>query len=352
MPPLAPPLADVTVVDLSTLLPGPLATRILAAAGARVVKIERPGGEDMRRMPPLSDGRSLVYEMLNAGKEILELDLKDPADRERLEVRLASADVLVEQFRPGVMARLGLDPAALLERYPKLVICSITGYGQSGPLAQAAGHDLDYLAETGLLALAQTTAEGLPALPPVLMADIAGGAYPAVIAILLALLERRRSGRGRHLDVAMAPNLFTLVPWALAQGLGGLGWPAAGSGLTGGGSPRYAVYRTADGRLLAAAPLEERFWQQFCEAIDLPPALRDDAADPEGTRQAVAARIARKTAAEWERLLTGLDTCCAPVRTLAEVVEHPQFRDRFRRRADGLPVLPLPLPEGLLAEGA
>ncbi len=186
-----PPLADVTVVDLSTLLPGPLATRILATTGARVIKIERPGGEEMRRMPPRSDGRSLVYEMLNAGKEILELDLKAPADSERLELRLASADVLVEQFRPGVMARLGLDPAALLERYPKPVICSITGYGRSGPLAQTAGHDLDYLAETGLLALAQTTAEGLPALPPVLLGDIAGGAYPAVMAILLALLERR-----------------------------------------------------------------------------------------------------------------------------------------------------------------
>lgn len=343
------PLAGITVVDLSTLLPGPLATRILAAAGARVIKVERPGGEEMRRMPPLREGRSLVYEMLNAGKEILELDLKDPAERERLFEHLARADVLVEQFRPGVMARLGLDPAVLLERYPKLVICSITGYGQSGPLSQTAGHDLDYLAEAGLLALAQTTAEGLPALPPVLLADIAGGAYPAVMAILLALQERQRTDRGRHLDVAMAPNLLTLVPWALAQGLAGLGWPGPGEGLTGGGSPRYGLYRTADGRLLAAAPLEERFWQRFCEAIDLPPVLRDDRIDPEGTRRAVAARIARRTAAEWERAFEGLDTCCTIVRTLAEAAEHPQFRDRFRCRADGVPVLPLPLPEELLA---
>jgi crotonobetainyl-CoA:carnitine CoA-transferase CaiB-like acyl-CoA transferase len=345
------PLAGLTVVDLSTLLPGPLATRILAAAGARVIKVERPGGEDMRRMPPLRDGRSLVYEMLNAGKEILELDLKDPADLEQLFGHLARADVLVEQFRPGVMARLGLDPSLLLERHPSLVICSITGYGREGPLARTAGHDLDYLAAAGLLALAQTTAEGLPALPPVLLADIAGGAYPAVMAILLALQERQRTGRGRHLDIGMAANLFTLVPWALAQGLSGSGWPEPGSGLTNGGSPRYAVYRTADDRLLAVAPLEERFWQQFCEAIDLPPVLRDDGIDPEGTRQAVAARIARRTAAEWEAAFEGLDSCCTVVRSLAEAVEHPQFRHLFRWREDGVPVLPLPLPAELLADG-
>ncbi len=344
------PLSGITVVDLSTLLPGPLATRILAAAGARVIKVERPGGEDMRRMPPLSDGRSLVYEMLNAGKEIVELDLKAPEDRERLASSIARADVLVEQFRPGVMARLGFDPKALLARHPQLVICSITGYGQSGPLAQGAGHDLNYLAMAGLLALSQTTAEGLPPLPPVLLADIAGGAYPAVIAILLALLERRRTGRGRHLDVAMAPNLFTLVPWALAEGLGGRGWPAAGSGLTGGGSPRYALYRTADGGLLAAAPLEERFWQRFCEAIDLPPRWRDDAADPEGTRREVAARIAGRSAAEWEAVLAGLDCCCTVVRSMAEAARHPQFRDRLRTTPNGLPLLPLPLPADLLAE--
>ncbi|MCX8100391.1 MAG: CoA transferase [Geminicoccaceae bacterium] len=341
------PLDSVTVLDLSTLLPGPLATAILAAAGARVIKIERPGGEDMRRMPPLADGRSALWAMLNRGKEVLELDLKNGSDRARFEELLAGADVLVEQFRPGVMARLGLDPDRLLERHPGLVFCSITGFGQDGPLAQQAGHDLDYLAATGLLALAERTAEGLPALPPVLLADIAGGAYPAVIAILLALAERSRTGRGRRLDIAMAANLFPLMLWPLAEGLCGKGWPGAGTGLTTGGSPRYALYRTADERLLAVAALEERFWQQFCEAIDLPPVLRADQADPEGTRQAVAARIARRTAAAWEQQLAGLDVCCMVVRTLEEALAHPQFRGVVRRGPDGVPILPLPLPPGL-----
>ncbi len=343
------PLAGVTVIDLSTLLPGPLATRILAAAGARLIKVERPGGEDMRRMPPLRDGRSLVYEMLNEGKEIVELDLKLAEERARFDGLLAGADVLVEQFRPGVLARLGLAPEQLLERHPGLVICSITGYGQDGPLARSAGHDLCYLALAGILDLGERTGAGLPALPPVLLADIAGGAYPAVMSILLALLERRRSGRGRRLDVAMTRNLPTLVPWALAEGMSDAGFPAPGSGLTGGGSPRYALYPTADGRLLAVAPLEERFWQQFCEAIDLPPALRDDSADPQATRRAVAERIRSRGAADWEAVLAGRDCCCAVVRTLEEALAHPQLRGLVRAEA-GRPRLPLPIDPGLLAE--
>ncbi|MCS6878045.1 MAG: CoA transferase [Geminicoccaceae bacterium] len=342
------PLEDILVIDLSTLLPGPLATAILAAAGARVIKIERPGGEDMRRMPPVKNGRSVLYAMLNRGKEVLELDLKDPRDRARFEELLARADVLVEQYRPGVLARLGLAPDRLLARHPGLVICSITGFGQTGPLARCAGHDLDYLAATGVLSVAQRTAEGLPAIPPVLLADIAGGAYPAVIAVLLALLERRRSGRGCHLDVSMSANLFPLLFAHLAQGLAGEGWPGPGGTLTSGASPRYAVYRTADDRLLAVAPLEERFWQQFCEAIELPYELRDDAADPGATRRAVAERIAARSAAEWERRFEGRDVCCMRVHSLEEALAHPQFRDVLRFAPDGLPVLPLPLPSALV----
>lgn len=344
-------LEGLTVVDLSTLLPGPLATRILAGCGARVIKVERPGGEEMRRMPPLKDGRSAVYDMLNAGKEVVELDLKDPADRARVHGLLDGADVLVEQFRPGVLGRLGLAPERLLERHPGLVVCSITGFGQEGPLAATAGHDLGYLAAAGILALGQTTGDGLPALPPVLLADIAGGAYPAVMAILAALLERQRTGRGRWLDVAMTANLLTLVPWALAEGLAGGGWPGPGQGLTAGGSPRYGLYRAACGGVLAVAPLEERFWQAFCEAIGLEPALRDDAHDPEAIRRAVARRIATRSLAEWERALAGLDACCMPVRSLAEALAHPQLARRVRTDAQGRPILPLPLPDGLLAEG-
>jgi alpha-methylacyl-CoA racemase len=141
------------VLDFSTLLPGPLASLMLAAAGAKVWKVERPGGEDMRRMGPAQDGISVPWWMLNDGKEILELDLKQATGRERLEPLLAQADVLIEGFRPGVMDRLALGPVALAERFPRLIYCSITGYGQTGPLADRAGHDLNYLAESGILAL-------------------------------------------------------------------------------------------------------------------------------------------------------------------------------------------------------
>lgn len=345
------PLEDVLIVDLSTLLPGPFATAILTAAGARVIKIERPGGEDMRRMPPVKNGRSVLYTMLNRGKEVLELDLKDPIDRERFEELLARADVLVEQFRPGVLARLGYAPKALLARYPGLIICSITGFGQNGPLAEMAGHDLNYLAVSGLLSLAQRTADDLPALPPVLLADIAGGSYPAVIAILLALLERRRSGRGCHLDLSMSANLFPLLFAHIAEGIVGPGWPGAGGTLTSGASPRYAVYRTADDRLLAVAPLEERFWQQFCEAIDLPIPLRDDSLDPQATRQAVAERIAQRSAREWEERFAGRDVCCAVVLSLREALAHPHFEGIVGLANDGLPRLPLPLPRALRSHG-
>lgn len=337
----APPLTGVTVLDFSTLLPGPLATRMLAAAGARVVKIERLGGEDLRRFQPLHEGVSLAWRMLNAGKEILELDLKRPEALARLEPLLAEADVLVEQFRPGVMARLGLDHAALAERFPRLIYCSITGYGQDGPLANRAGHDLNYLAETGILALGPQDENG-PALPPLLAADIAGGTYPAVIDILLALCERERTGRGRFLDVSMSHNMLTFAWWAIAEALVTGRWPGAGESLVTGGSPRYQLYRTADGRWLAAAPLEDHFWHRFCAAIDLPEALKASADGP-AVRRAVAERIAARPAADWEMRLAPLDVCCSIVRTLEEALASPAFRDRIPIGTATAPTLPLPL---------
>lgn len=298
-------------------------------------KIERPGGEDMRRFGPSPGGTSPAWRMLNEGKEVLELDLKRKADRARLEPLLAEADVLIEQFRPGVMDRLGLGYAELARRFPGLVYCSITGYGQTGPLAQRAGHDLNYLAEAGILALAREEPGG-PAVPPVLAADIAGGAYPAVINILLALEERRRTGRGRHLDVAMCRNLGAFAWWAIAEAAATGAWPRPGDALLTGGSPRYQLYRTRDGRWLAAAPLEDRFWHRFCGAIDLPPAWRDSA-DLPAVRREVAARVAARTAAEWRERLAAADCCCSVVEEPAAVFGDPGPEPR----------LPLPLDPGL-----
>jgi crotonobetainyl-CoA:carnitine CoA-transferase CaiB-like acyl-CoA transferase len=336
------PLEGLLVLDFSTLLPGPLATLILAEAGARVVKVERPEGDPMRAYAPSIDGESVNFALLNRGKESLALDLSQPAGRAALRPWLEKADVLVEQFRPGVMGRLGLAYETVREINPRLVYCSITGYGQDGPLAQRAGHDLNYMAETGCLALAQDPQHG-PTLPPVLAADIAGGAYPAVMSISLALLERARTGRGTHLDISMTANLFTLQYWALGEGLGAGRWPRPNEGLVTGGSPRYRLYRTADGRHLAVAALEDKFWNAFCDAIGLPKDFRNG----RSTQEKVDGLIGSKSASHWEAALAGLDTCCSVVVSPEEAVAHPHFHALFqgtvRRGNRAMPALPVPI---------
>jgi crotonobetainyl-CoA:carnitine CoA-transferase CaiB-like acyl-CoA transferase len=262
---------------------------------------------------------------------------------------LRSADVLVEQFRPGVMDRLGLGYPALAGANPRLIYCSITGYGQSGPKAQLAAHDLNYLAETGLLRLAAGP-DGAPAVPAALIADIAGGSYPAVLNVLLALRERAATGRGCHLDIALTDHVFPLMWWALGQGFAAGRWPRPGGELLTGSSPRFQIYPTADDRFLAVAPLEQRFWARFVELIGLEPALRDDSRDPEATRARVAAIIRSHDAAHWRARLAGEDVCCSVVVSLEEAVRDPHFVGRglfAGALTDGagrsIPALPVPL---------
>jgi crotonobetainyl-CoA:carnitine CoA-transferase CaiB-like acyl-CoA transferase len=342
------PLSGLKIVDLSTLLPGPLATLLLAEAGARVIKVERPpAGDEMRGMS------AAAFALLNRGKESLTLDLKTEDGRAGLLDLLGDADVLVEQFRPGVLARLGLAPKQLLTRFPKLVICSITGYGQTGGRAAEAGHDLVYMARAGLLSLSRGS-DGAPVVPPVLAADVAGGAWPAVMNILLALQARARSGQGAHLDIPMTDNLFPFAFLQLAGGFSGAGWEQGGDGLLTGGSPRYRVYRTLDGRFLAVAALEQRFWDRFCELVGLDVELRDDHADPAATMAAVARIVSDRDAGHWARLFAGEDVCCAIAATPEEAANDPAFAargllDRKVRLAGGdcLPALPLPLDPAL-----
>src|SRR6187402_93024 len=195
----APPLAGIRVVDFTTLIPGPFASLILSEAGADVIKVERTGGDDLRAYGPYTDGASIPFALLNRGKSSRALDLKQAADRAAALALVDQADVLIEQFRPGVMARLGLGYDALAARNPRLIYCSITGYGQTGVRAATAAHDINILADTGMLSLV-AGADGLPALPPVPIADLAGGTYPAVINILLALRRRDQTGLGCRLD--------------------------------------------------------------------------------------------------------------------------------------------------------
>ncbi|MGJ3262593.1 MAG: CaiB/BaiF CoA transferase family protein [Salinarimonas sp.] len=342
------PLDGVTVLDLSTLLPGPLATLILAEAGARVIKVERPGGEDMRGFAPHVEGRSVPFAMLNAGKEVLELDLKDPAARARLEPLVREADVLVEQMRPGVMTRLGLGPEALHALNPRLIVCAITGYGQDGPRAQEAGHDINYQALSGLLSLAPGAPEH-PATPAALVADIAGGAMPAVIDILLALRLRDLTGEGAVLDVAMTDAMATFAWLARAQMATAGRAPGPHDGLLTGGSPRYGLYATADGGYLALGALEDKFWTRACEGLGLDPDLRDDARDPAATRAAIAALVRAGDAAHWRATLEPLDCCATVVRTLDEAAADPHFvaRGLFRGEAEwdgvAMPLCDVPL---------
>lgn len=319
------PLDDIKVLDFSFHLPGPLASLILAEAGANVVKLERPGGGDeLRQFPPMRDGESLGFAMLNRGKRSVALDLKSPDAVGRLAPLIRDADVVVEQFRPGVMERLGLGYEHMRAINPNIIYCSITGYGQTGPDRMKAGHDLNYCADTGLLSLSGDV-HGAPVVPPTTFADIAGGSYPAVMNILMALRRRDRCGEGAHLDISMSGNLFPMQYWAIAEMEATGRSPRTSGSLLSGGSPRYSLYRAADGRFIAAAPLEQRFWDIFCERLDLAQNLRDDSADPEATRAGVAERIASRPVVEWVSVL-GDDCCCTLLASMDEALANPQFR--------------------------
>jgi alpha-methylacyl-CoA racemase len=319
------PLADVRVLDFSTLLPGPLATLVLAEAGAEVIKIERPGrGDEMRSYSPKFGADSVNFALLNRGKRSIAIDLKDKTAVAKLKPLIEACDVVVEQFRPGVMDRLGLGYADLCKLNPRIIYCAITGYGQHGPRADVAAHDLNYIADAGMLALAAGS-DGAPVPPPALIADIGGGTYPAVINILLALRERDRSGKGCKLDIAMGDNLFTFMYWAMGNGEVAGEWPKPGGDLVTGGSPRYNVYRTKDGQYVAAAPLEQKFWENFCALLELPADVRDDSGDPAKTKRAVAAKIASKTADEWRTAFAGKDVCSSIMASMEDALKDAHF---------------------------
>ncbi len=342
------PLSGLLVLDFTTLLPGPLATLMLAEAGAEVIKIERPGGEDMRRFPPQIDGDSAAFALLNRGKQVLTLDLKSEADRATLAPLIARADIVVEQSRPGVMARLKLGYDDLRAINPKLIYCSISGYGQNGPRATEAGHDLNYIAATGLLDL-QPGPVDRPITPPALIADIGGGTFPAVINILLALRARDRTGQGTYLDIAMTDAMFTFAWYGLAIGAATGRFPKPGELPLAGGLPRYALYPTKDGRLVACGALEQKFWLTFAQLIGLGQEHIDDTRDAKATRDAVAKLIAARTAEEWSPVFAAADCCVTIVTPLEEALRDPHFVERgllaHEVRAGGrtLPALPVPI---------
>jgi alpha-methylacyl-CoA racemase len=309
----APPLQGLRVLDLSRLLPGPYATMILADLGADVVKLEDPaGGDYLRWMPPLAGAQSGYFHALNRNKRSMALDLRRPEGPGVL-LRLARRfDVVVESFRPGVLDRLGVGYEPLSRANPSIVLCSISGYGQEGPYRERAGHDIDYVALAGVLAV-----NGPPDRPVPLgvqVADVAGGSWPAVAGILAALVGRAASGRGAHVDIAMAEGALAML--ALQKGAA----DARGSALRrgreqlNGGAACYAVYRARDGGFVALGALEPKFFRAFCEAVGRPElAERQFDDDGAGPRAEVEAIFASRTRAEWGEFAGRHDVCVMPV---------------------------------------
>ena len=346
---LAHSLDGVRVLDLSRLLPGPFLTMVLADLGADVVKVEEPrAGDYMRDFPPRGKGMSGRYLTVNRNKRSVTMDLKDDRERERFLRMAARADVVVESFRPGVMERLGVGYEALRGRNAGIILCSISGYGQTGPYRGRAGHDINYLALAGVLAMSGAVPDGPPGMAGVQIADMAGGAMWGALGILAALIERDRTGAGTHLDISMTEGALAL----LASEFGILGAepevPTRGTGLLNGGAARYGVYRTSDGKYLSVGALEPQFLARLVEAagLELPSGPESAAADTAGTADADSFRrqltrvIASKTRAEWVRVLAEYDCCCEPVLELDEVTEHPLHRQRrvfFEIGDSGLP---------------
>jgi crotonobetainyl-CoA:carnitine CoA-transferase CaiB-like acyl-CoA transferase len=322
------PLQGVRVLDLSRLLPGPWATLVLADLGADVVKVEDPlGGDYLRWMPPLVGEQSGYFHALNRNKRSIALDLRQPRGAEVLRRLVRRFDVVVESFRPGVMDRLGIGYEALSRENPAVVLCSISGYGQDGPYRDRAGHDLDYVAQAGVLALNGTPER--PAPPGVQVADVAGGAWPAVAGILAALVGRGVRGRGAHVDVSMAEGALAM----LAMQLGGAGARGAplrrGREQLNGGAAYYDVYRARDGGFVALGALEPKFFQAFCEAVGRPElALAQFDHDGAGPRAELEAIFASRTRAEWAELAARHDVCVMPVLEGDEVRRDPQVVHR------------------------
>ena len=318
------------MIDLTRLLPGPFATMLLGDMGAEVIKVEDPrGGDYARYYPPMVGGSSAFFQSVNRNKRFVTLNLKEERGRVLLERLLEGADVLMESFRPGVMERLGLGPETLRDRYPGLVIASITGYGQDGPRREEAGHDLNYLAVSGVLGLNGPAGQG-PSVPGFQLADLAGGALFAALGVMSALYRRGVTGEGAHLDISMTEGALSFLLPTVARHEAGES-EERGRGFLTGGLPCYRVYRTADDRSLAVGALEPKFWDPFVEAIGLGELKGRgvvSGAEADEVAERLQGVVAEKTLEEWRGVLSSLDVCVEPVLSLDEVLEEEVHRAR------------------------
>ncbi len=335
-------LAGITVIDLTRLLPGPLATKHLAEMGATVLKVEGPardGQEDGTRHMGLTRadreaGRpSLTFRWLNEGKQLREIDLRSDGGRAELLELLRGADLVVEGFRPGVMDKLGLGWSTLHALNPRLVMCAISGYGQRNAWSHRAGHDINYIAMAGVLEQIATI-DGDVAVPNFQIGDLMGGTQAAVSGMLAALLAAQRSGKGRFVDISMTHEVWRhhVLARLTLQANGRM--PAPGHDLLSGGAPCYGAYRCADGRFMAVGALEMKFWRALCEALGRPEwterhwsrGLVPGSAESMAPRAEVAAVFASAPMAHWAALFEAVDACVTPVLRLDELAGHPVHR--------------------------
>jgi len=333
---LPPMLSGLRVLDLTRNLPGPFATRLLADLGASIVKVEPPEGDPSRPLAAL-------FEALNHGKESRRIDFRDATALNQLRTWVAESDVMLDSFRPGVLQGMGLDAAALHALHPRLVMVSITGYGQQGPWAQRAGHDINFMALSGVLDQVRAPTGEL-ALSNVQWGDLAGGSAMACIAVLAAVFEAQRTGQGRHLDVSMVHGLHAhlVMPCATATLLQPLlgRRPGAGEDLLNGVLPCYNLYATQDGRHLAVGALEFKFWKVACEVFGRADWVAQHwqrgqlPGSPEcaALRGEVAQLVASHTLAYWSERFAQADACVTPVLTLEEAQAHPLFADGVRQQ--------------------
>ena len=330
------PLAHLKILDFSTLLPGPYATMMLADLGADILRIEAPNRPDLvRLLPPFAtDGQTAQHALLNRSKRSLGLNLKSEAAAEIVQKLIVEQgyDIIVEQFRPGVMDRLGVGYEQLKAMCPQLIFCSLTGYGQTGPYKDRAGHDLNYLALSGLLSYYGRKSATTPPPPlPMQVADIGAGSLHLVIGLLTAVIRRSQTGEGGCVDISMHDGALAWNAIGASKQLIGEENPTPEGELLNGGS-FYDIYETADGRFLTVGSLEPKFWQGFCQAIgreDLTAAgLNPDITHQQTLKSEIRQAIQSKPLAEWQEIFARLDVCVEPVLTTEEALNHPQTHAR------------------------
>ena len=324
-------LSGLKVLDFSTLLPGPFASLYLADMGAEVIHIESATRPDLIRLfPPYANGQATSHSYLNRNKQSITLDLKSLESIQLIHEKIAEFDIVLEQFRPGVMQRFGLDYASLAKINPRLIYCSITGYGQTGDYQQRAGHDINYLALSGIAGHSGRQAGGPPPLG-IQVADVAGGSLHALVAILSAVIERQRSGLGQYIDISMTDGAATLNNMAASAVLAGQVPQYAEQSYLNGGT-YYDYYETADGRYLSVGSLEPQFMQGLAQILNLPILLEKGASlDPQvrlQVKHAIQDKIKTQSFATWQQVFAQHDVCVEPVFTLDEALHSPLAQQR------------------------